>query len=274
MKTLSKGSKIIGLILLVLVELGLTLYLAQWREVFWGAVESKDYTTFVWYLGYFAIVAMTLCFTVSYQQYLTTVLGLCYRTDLTKKALKSTVHHDTMRQIKQEDCFSYPQLALGLAVGLIRNICLVGIYVWIVAKVGVLYLTLPVLYSILATVVCYKLAYPLIDLNYFNQSTEAKFRELLSKVSYSKALRNNFELAKATKKLGYFQVGFGQIGVVLPYIFLSGLYFGSTITFGALMMTASSMNSLIDSLSFFTSSFNDINKLAASRRRLKMIGVL
>lgn len=274
MKLLNKTKLGVLLLLLILIELGLTLYLAMWRETFWSAVENKDYNTFIWYLGYFAGVALTLCFVVSYQQYITTILGLYFRTKLTKIALKSTISHDTMRQIKQEDCLAYPQLLLNLSVGLFRNVCLVGIYGYIILKVGILYIILPTGYAVLSTLICYKLAYPLINLNYLNQSTEAKFRELLSKISYAKAFRNNFELAKATKKLGYFQVGFGQTGVVLPYIFLSGLYFSTQITFGALMQCASAMNSLIDSMSFFTTSFNDINKLLSCKKRLKLIEVI
>ncbi len=103
---------------------------------------------------------------------------------------------------------------------------------------------------------------------------EARFRQLLTKRQYAKAFVNNYNLAKATKKLGYFQIGIAQISVVLPYICLSGLYFSYKISFGVLMQTASAINNMTDSLGFFLTSFNDINKVLAARKRLHEIGVL
>lgn len=272
MKLINKKKIGAALILLIISELALTFYLATWRPVFWSAVEHKDFNTFVLYLGYFVIVAMSLCFIVSYQQYLTTVLSLSLRTKLTKKLLKIETDYPTAKQIKQEDGLLTPALTLSLGVGLFRNICLMAIYTYVIIQIGWVYVLLPVIYSILTTLLCYKLAYPLIKLNFGNQNAEAQFRETLNYKTYFAAYKSNFMLAIATKKLGYFQVGIGQIGVVLPYIFLSKLYFGSVISFGELMQIASAMGSLIDSMSYFINSFNDINKLSSCRKRLKIIG--
>lgn len=274
MKVFNKLKLGIALSILILIELALTMYLADWRSTFWNAVESRDYDTFIRYLVYFITVALTLCFVGSYEGYLITLVALTMRTTLTKKALKSNVGHIALEQIKQEDCLVYPTLLLNLIIGAIRNCCLLAIYSYFVIKVSSLYLIYPIVYAIVTSSVGYKLALPLINLNYINQNLEAKFRQQLTKINYGKVFVNNYNLAKHTKILGYWQIGTGQISVVLPYICLAGVYFSLKISFGVLMQAANALNSMTDCLSFYLNSFNDINKLLSCRKRLFEIGVL
>lgn len=262
------------LVILVMVELCLTMYLASWRSTFWDAVEHHNYSVFVHYLAYFIIVALALCFVGSYEGYLVTMVSLTMRTRLTKKALQTQVKHEALSQIQQEDCLKYGQLLVGLIVDGLRNLCLLFIYGYFVYKVNPLYLLYPFIYSLISSIVGYKLAFPLISLNYINQNMEAKFRQQLTKINYGKTFVNNFHLARATKLLGYWQIGVGQISVVLPYICLASLYFSYKITFGTLMQVASAPNSMTDCLSFWLNSFNDINKFLSCRKRLQEIQVL
>lgn len=274
MKTFKLNKLCVLLVLLVIVELCLTMYLASWRSTFWDAVEHHNYSVFVHYLIYFIIVALALCFVGSYEGYLITLVSLAMRTQLTKKALLTTIKHEALSQIQQEDCLKYPQLLIGLIVNGLRNLCLLFIYGYFVVKVNPLYLLYPVIYAIISSGIGYKLAYPLISLNYLNQNMEAKFRQHLTKINYGKAFVNNFHLAKATKILGYWQIGVAQISVVLPYICLASLYFSYKITFGTLMQVSSALNAMTDSLSFWLNSFNDINRLLSCRKRLQEIQVL
>lgn len=274
MRTFNTRKLCVSLILLVLVELSLTMYLADWRSTFWSAVEAHNYPVFVRYLVYFILVALALCFVASYEGYVMTLVGLSLRTKLTRRALQVNVDHIAIEQIKQEDCLVYPKLLLNLVVGGLRNVCLIVIYGYFVIKVSPYYLIYPLVYAILTSVVGYKLAFPLIDLNYFNQNMEARFRQQLTKRNYGATFVNNFKLAKATKILNYWQIGADQVSVVLPYICLAGLYFSYKITFGTLMQVASALNSMTDSLSFYLNSFGDVNKLLSCRKRLKEVGIL
>lgn len=274
MKTFDRRKLYILLIALVVVELCLTMYLASWRNTFWSAVESHNYHIFMLYLGYFAVVALSLCFIGSYQQYIITILGLSIRTSLTRKALSSKMEHVAKSQIIQEDCLVYPQLYLSLCIGGLRNTCLLIVYSYFVVAVSPWYLLYPLVYAIVSTAVGYKLALPLINLNYVNQNMEAKFRQFLTKRDYGKAFVNNFNLASATKKLGYWQIGSGQLSVILPYLCLAPLYFAFKLTFGVLMQCASVMNSMTDCLSFYLNSFTDVNKFLACRKRLKELEVI
>lgn len=274
MKTFNRRKLYCLLVLLVIVELGMTMYLASWRSTFWTAVESHNYNIFILYLGYFSIVALGLCFVGSYQQYIITLIGLSIRTTLTRRALASKVEHVAKAQIIQEDCLKYPQLYLTLIIGGLRNFCLLIVYGYFVCLVSPLYLTYPIVYAIISTIVGYKLALPLVNLNYVNQNFEARFRQMLTKRDYAKAFVNNYELASKTKLLGYWQIGVSQLGVVLPYLCLAPLYFSFKILFGVLMQVASAMNSMTDCLSFLLISFNDLNKFLSCKKRLQEIEVL
>lgn len=260
-------------ILLALLEIGLTFYLAGWRETFWSAIETRQLDTFYEYLGYFCVVALTLCFSTSYAQYILQRLALLKRTKLFRVVLKKKWGDiEGGRQRVQQDCLDVPQLQYRLYTGLLKTFVLMIVYATIVCRLGVNYLFFPAVYAILSTVVCFYLAKPLINLNYNNQVAEAKLRETLTKRDYGKAYRNNVKLFQAIKYLGYCQVFFGQMTVVIPYIFLAPLYFAGSINLGMLIMVASAMNSFIDCLSYFMNSFTDINKYLSCSKRLKELG--
>lgn len=274
MKTFKQTRIVALLILLVIIELCLTMYLAAWKSTFWDAVEAHNAHTFYLYIGYFLLAAMSLCFVASYETYLVSLLSFTQRTKLVRKALKSKSDHPTLSQIQQDDTLKYPLLLLNLTLGGIRNICLLCIYGYFVIQISPYYLLFPICYAILTSMVGYKIAFPLIDLNYLNQNIEAIFRKQLTKRVYGKVFVNNYNLAKATKRLGYWQIGVSQLSVVLPYLCLAGLYFSLQITLGTLMQVASAMNAMTDCFGFYLQSFNDINKFLSCKKRLQDIGVL
>ena len=55
---------------------------------------------------------------------------------------------------------------------------------------------------------------------------------------------------------------------------ISFSYFSYKISFGVLMQCGASIGHIIDSLSYFINSFNDINRLISGHRRLKEINFL
>ncbi len=276
MKTQSLRKCLIFLTILTLLEIGLTAYLGIWREGFWNAVENKHTTNFFVLLGYFSAVALTLCATTGYQQYLVTYSALIMRTRLTKKALKAPYEAiPGGSQRVQEDCCLYPRLLISLTLTFAKSTLLIGVFTTIViVQLNLSYVLLSLLYATLGTIVAAKLAKPLINLNYINQNYEAAFRQLLTRVNYIKAHRNNFYLMKTTKHLSYFQSFYGQVTVILPYVMGVPLYFAGTITFGVVMQVASSINHIIDNLSMLIYSFNDINLFISCRRRLKELKII
>lgn len=270
-------SKNIGLLIaLSIIEVSMVGYIAFWREGFWNAVSTRNLHVFTIYLVMFTVAALVACVVSGYATYLIQYTGLILRRKLTRKAIKiDTVGIENASQRIQQDCLDYPTLLLGLSIGLAKTAAMAMIYSYIiVTQLGYLYLLIPVLYSILGTAIAGKLASPLIGLNYLNQVVEASFRGKLTKMNYALVHRNNHNLFRTTKFLAYFQSFYGQIGVIVPYIILAPVYFSGKIVFGVLMQVAASLGEIIASLSYFITSFNDINRLLSCRKRLKELGVL
>lgn len=261
---------------LVLIECALVGYIGWWRSPFWEAVNNRDLYKFIEYIIYFSVAALSACFTSSYSVYIQQYTALLYRYKLTRKAFKLKEGLvEGQEQRVQEDCFTYPALFISLFTGGIKNIILLVVFMGILLyQLNVYYLILPLLYVFLGTLVAAKLAKPLVNLNYINQVFEAKFRKYISKLNYSKVHRNNYNLFKITKHLGYFQYFYNQITVIVPYLILAPVYFSAAIVFGVFMQCASSMNQIIDCLSYIINSFNDINKFLSCKKRLKELELI
>jgi putative ATP-binding cassette transporter len=268
---------ILILIILTLIECSLTGYIGWWREGFWSAVQSRNLDKFFIYIGMFSIAALTTCFVSSYSQYIISYTSLIYRHKLSRKALKIVhkVDVEGKEQRVQEDCFNFPFYLISLIVGFTKNFIILLVFLGIlIHQLGLFYLIFPITYAIIGTWIAAKLAKPLLNINYLNQMLEAKFRRMLTKISYSKVHKNNLVLFKATKKLAYFQYFYNQITVIIPYLVLYPIYFSAKITFGVFMQCASSMNQIIECLSYFINSFNDINKFRSCKKRLNELGII
>lgn len=155
------------IIIMTLIECSLAGYIAYWREPFWSAVQNRDLNTFIWYIGYFTLAALTICYISGKNDYIQSYTALIYRHLYTRKSLK--INKDVVEgqaQRIQEDCFSYPLLSITLCVGFIKNLVLLFTYILIlIYQLGISYLTFPILYAIIGTYIASKLARPLIDLN-------------------------------------------------------------------------------------------------------------
>lgn len=276
MKIANLTKVFILLTIMTLIECSMGGFIGFWREYFWSAVSNHQHSTFVLYLVYFSIAALIACLVSGYGQYLANYASLVLRHKLTRKAFKlKDCRVENLPQRIQEDCFSYNQLMIGLIVGYVRNITMFIVYGYIlIHQLGGIYLTYPILYTILGTLIAMRLAKPLVNLNYINQNVEAKFRQYLTKVNYASVHRNNHNLFKTTKYLQYFQSFYGQISVIIPYIILAPAYFSFKITFGILMQASAAINTIIECLSFTITSFNDFNRFLSCRRRLKEIRLI
>lgn len=270
---------------LVICECLLVGYIGYWREFFWEAVQNKQLHNFFVRIGQFTLAALGICLISGYTTYLISYISLLVRTDLTRIAINKPYNCiEGGEQRVQEDCFNYPFYAITLLVGILRNVLVLGIFVVIITvQLGPIYLLLPIIYTLVGTVIAGWIAKPLIKLNYLMQVVEARFRryvhtskpgEHLTNLRYQEVFDTNKQLFMRTKYLSYFQSFYNQITVIVPYLILSPLYFGGKIVFGVFMQVASSMNHVIDSLSYIINSFNDINNWLSCRKRLQELGVL
>ena len=269
----------IGLLIgLCRLELSGASYITIWREWFWTSISQYNVHQFIILIIYFSAVALALCVISGLQGFLISKIALEYRRRLTRKFLRckeSISHIEGYQQRIQEDCREYPLLLLNLLKNIGTNGVMIIFYIGlIIYQVGFWFIFIPIGYAVIGTLISGKIAYPLIKLNYLNQVTETAFRLGLRKLQYSAAHRNNHLLYKKTKHLSYFQVLFGQISVIFPYLILAPLYFTKTIIFGTLMQVASAISNLTDALSVVLYNFSEINKLLSCRKRLNELHIL
>ena len=137
------------------------------------------------------------------------------------------------------------------------------------------------LYAVVGTILSKIVSKKLVNLEYQQQGKEADFRK---KITY--AVDNNSifptldeikinwrQLAHQNKLLQFFQSGFGQIGVILPYIMLIPLFLAKKILLGGLFQVAGAGNTVLDSLSVLVNSRQLLVELTMCTRRLKEMEV-
>lgn len=277
MKLFNVSKYIIFLSVLLIIDCSLGGYIGFWREKFWNSVSTRDFYLFSIYIAQFSFIALCSCFTAGYIGYLQNIIGLYWRTKLTNKAL-ALQNHITIEggaQRVQEDCLNYPLLCISLIVGLFKALIMICVFAYILLhQLGWVYLIIPIIYTLMGTLLAGKIAFPLIKLNYLNQVVEAKFRQFLTIKNYVDVHGNNRSLFKTTKFLSYFQSFYNQITVIIPYVILSFLYFKNKITFGVFMQSSSSMIEIISNMSYTINSFNDINRFISCRKRLKELKII
>lgn len=252
-------------------------YIGWWRQLYWSALEHKEFYRWLVYVSQFSVCAITSCFLSGYSSYVINILALDSRSRLTRRAWRLDNHSmiEGGNQRVQEDCFTLPTLGFTLVATTVRSLIMIVVFaIILLTDLPYYYLIFPVVYAIVGTGLAAKIAHPLISLNYINQVFEAKFRHYLTKLNYKDVHRNNYNLFKITKYLQYFQTFYNQLTIIIPHIILFSLYFESRITFGVFMMVAASMVEIINNLSFLINSFSDINKLLSCHRRLKELEII
>lgn len=260
-------------IVLSLIEIGLALYLTEWRHAFWDFVNNKQIKGFTTQLAIFTVVALVLCFVSACSSYAGNLAAIKWREKLNSQLFvvrESRI--ENINQRIQEDCREYPSLLINLMCGFGKSIVYIFVFsIFLVCSFSALYLIYILAYSIIGTLVARKIAMPLIKLNYESQKVEATYRNNLEIGNFNDCIRIMFGVAKKTKHLNYFQTFYGQVAVIIPIIIVAPDYFLGAMTIGALMQTTSIMSTILDNLSFGVNSFDSMNRFLSCRKRLKEI---
>lgn len=264
-------------IALTVTELCLALYLTFWREHFWQAVSTKDFSGFAEQLAVFTVIALVLCFASAFSSYFMALSSIKWREILNKRAhlMKHWESSENGNQRVQQDCYDYPELALNIMFGFGSAIAYILVFsVSLAYNFSFTYLTIIIIYAIVSTCIAKWIAKPLISLNYQSQVAEATYRNELTEFNFANCVHIMLGLAKKTKHLNYFQTFYGQVAVILPIAIVSPAYFGGAMTLGALMQATSTMSTISENCSYGIYSFNKINRLLSCRRRLKEIHII
>jgi ABC-type long-subunit fatty acid transport system fused permease/ATPase subunit len=130
MRILNKNKYFMILIFLMILDCSLGGFIGIWREWYWGALEQKEASKWLLYVGEFSAAALLSCWVSGYSQYVVNIIGLRMRTELTRKALSLTNHNSVegWTQRVQEDCFAYPLLLVSIISGLIRSSIMIIIF--------------------------------------------------------------------------------------------------------------------------------------------------
>lgn len=268
---------LVGMILLALVEIGLALYLTEWRHTFWNYVQEKNYSGFKHELCIFVGVALVFCFVSAYATYLGTLGAIKWRKKLTHKSMSMIQTNDieNLNQRIQEDCREYPALFVTLGFGTLKAFTYVVVFsIALIWQFNWWYWGLVMLYAVVSTLLIRKIAKPLIALNYNSQRAEATFRNSIKEINFSSCITIMLGLATKTKHLQYASTFYGQMGVIIALLIIAPAYFAGKFSFGALMQLNSTMLTLIDNCSYGINSFDLINKFLSCRKRLKEINII
>lgn len=266
----------IGMILLGIFEIAISLYLTFWREAFWNFIVNRNIHGFIEYLGIFTGMAILFCLVTTSFTYIGNLAAIKWRESLNSIALfKSNSKLENVNQRIQQDCSEYPTLMIQFGSGLLKaSIYILVFSITLIYEFNYTYLLIIMFYSIMSTYIAKRIGNPLIALNYKSQQVEATYRNNLLHTNFKHCIVVMYALAKKLKHLQYFQILYGQLGIIIPLLIAAPAYFVGQLSFGSLMQVKSIMDTVTTNLSYGINNYDIINRLLSCRRRLLELGVL
>jgi vitamin B12/bleomycin/antimicrobial peptide transport system ATP-binding/permease protein len=182
----------------------LTVLFNRWNNVFYNALQERDWAVFTYQLGYFSVLA---CFWISlkvYQLYLNQWLQIRWRRWMTARYLGGWLHDanhyrmqllgdaaDNPDQRIAEDTQRFVEQTLALGIGLLSAVVTLASFIvilWGLSNAAPLHLfgrdiLIPgylvwgaLIYALFGTVLTHLIGRPLVGLNFQQQRYEADFR--------------------------------------------------------------------------------------------------
>lgn len=299
----------------VITEVALT----YWSNYFYNALQAYDAHAAARLLGFFFILAFIFITLLVNRYYFSQWFGLRWRRWLTQQLIGRWLQGrgyyylenfdektDNPDQRIQDDVGSLVANSIDLSIGFIGNLCGFlgyGYVLWNLSgdlaiplgSLGTLHIRrylvwVSIVYTLIGTLLTFKIGRPLVALNFEQQRREATFRfaamDLRSHAEnvalyrgehhqknilqnmFSWVLDNWYRIIVRQTKLLSFTAGFGQLSVALPLIVVLPNYFNKVILLGGLMQSLRAFTGLQDALSFFVNSFPQIAVWRATGQRL------
>ena len=312
-----------GVLVLTLGLVYINVLLNGWNRDFYNALEQKKFEAFTAALWQFSYLAFAYITVAIYKIYLNQILEMRWRNWLTQRYLDRYLASKAYYRIEYrhvdgahtltdnpdqriaEDIKMLTSNTLFLGLGLLSSIVTLVSFVGILWSVsgpisfllGTSEITIPgymvwfaIAYAALGSVIVYKVARPLIGLEFGKQRVEADFRfglvrlrenaEGVALYSGEKAERQSLDLRfveiltnwrdliKFTKRLNLVTTGYAQFAIIFPILVAAPRYFGGAITMGVLFQISSAFEKVQDSLSWFVNAFDSLTALKATIDRL------
>jgi len=147
------------------------------------------------------------------------------------------------------------------------------------------------IYAFLGTWLANMVGRRLIPLNFLQQRYEANFRFGLMRVrenaegialyrgeprenqvleeKFTDVFNNAWRVLVTEMQLVFYQIGYGQLAIIFPYIVTAPRFFAGAITLGVVMQTAQAFGQVQSALSFFIDNYTNVAELRAVMDRLK-----
>jgi putative ATP-binding cassette transporter len=193
-----------AVIVIELAVVGLSVLFNRWNNVFYNALQEKNYDVFTYQIGYFCVLAAIYIALKVYQLYLNQWLQIRWRRWMTDRYLGgwlSDANHYRMQlqgdaadnpdQRIAEDTQMFVDRTLTLGIGLLSSAVTLGSFVfilWGLSEEAPLHLfgrdiAIPgylvwgaLIYAVFGTVLTHLIGWPLVGLNFQQQQFEADFR--------------------------------------------------------------------------------------------------
>jgi putative ATP-binding cassette transporter len=198
------GGLLAAVIVIELAVVGLSVLFNRWNNVFYNALQEKNYDVFTYQIGYFCFLAAIYIALKVYQLYLNQWLQIRWRRFMTDRYLGgwlSDANHYRMQlqgdaadnpdQRIAEDTQLFVDRTLTLGIGLLSSAVTLGSFVfilWGLSADAPLHLfgqdiAIPgylvwgaLIYAVFGTVLTHLIGWPLVGLNFQQQQFEADFR--------------------------------------------------------------------------------------------------
>lgn len=205
-----------------------------------------------------------------------------------------------------DDLTTFTQQTLNLAIGLLSSITTLAAFIamlWgLSSKVPIPFHGARILipgylvwmaaaYALVGTVLIARIGRPLIGLNFQRERFQADFRFSMVRLRensesvalyggearekehflarFASVFANFWQLMKRTKRLGWWQTGYGQAAVIFPILVSLPAYFTRLIEIGGIMQISSAFGQVQGSLSFIVNAYNDLATWHAVVDRLR-----
>jgi putative ATP-binding cassette transporter len=148
-----------------------------------------------------------------------------------------------------------------------------------------------VIYAVVGSYLANLVGRRLIPLNFRKQQLEANFRFSLVRVRenaegialyngeqreadtlnarFIDVFNNGWQVLFTQAQLAFYQVSYGQLAIIFPFLVTAPRYFAGAITLGVMMQTASAFGQVQSAMSFFVDNYTSLAELRAVMDRLK-----
>jgi ABC-type uncharacterized transport system fused permease/ATPase subunit len=283
--SLSSGAirfKIILMIIIIIIHVAITVYITYWYAEFYNALAAMDKASIINALMKFLFAGIVYVTSISEISFLELRIGLDIRENLYNYYGLDVLNDENVKlscQRMSEDLLKFGQLAMRLLHASMIAILTIPSLLYVLLDVAnLLSAIVLIVYSIFGSIISRKIAKPIIDLEYKQESIEGELRRELVDVAKSKnkplpsivnALSNSKILLKKERILFYFTNMYLQISVIFPYLVMLPSYIKGVITLGIMQQIWSISNRLLHAFSFFVENRQGIVDLLSVTRRVK-----